>query len=224
VIEEDRLKKALLSVIDYQISHFPEPSEQDRKIARRLRPRIKRMIEKKESPFMFYSKQIAALIVLLLGIMGLVLFGTNDSVRAGATRWLREQFESNIYRYQNQPGENFDITNFSLQEMVPQDYQFIDRLVDDNSVNEFYVNADGAICSFTVMNPAYKGDVYIVSDAEKRSVNIGRFQADIYLSNDISEGNEIVWRGEGEALFIIQGFFSETDLVELAEQINKLSE
>ena len=72
---------------------------------------------------------------------------------------------------------------------------------------------------FSVMKPSYEGELFVVSDAEKCSVYVGQIQADIYISNDASEGNEIVWRGEKGALFIIQGFLSEKELVELTEKI-----
>ena len=90
VIEEATLKKALLSVVEHQVHQFPEPSEQDCRIARRLRPRIKRMIERKESPFIYYVKRVAVLLALLLGITGTMLLCFNENVRAGVTRWFQD--------------------------------------------------------------------------------------------------------------------------------------
>lgn len=219
MIEEVTLKKALLSVVEYRVSQFPEPSEEDFRIAKRLRPGIKRMIEKMESPFTYYAKRIAILFALLLGIMGAVLFGFNDSARAEVIRWFQERFGSNVYRYQKQIGEDLDLTKYSLQGKVPEGYQFFDRIVDEDDINEIYVNANDDFLSFTVMSPAYDGEVYLVSEKEKLSVHVGRFQADVYLSNDANEGNEIVWQDETGALFIIQGFLSEKELIDLAEQI-----
>ena len=219
MIEEASLKNALLSVMEHQVRQFPEPSEQDRRIARRLRPRIKRMIERKESPFTFYAKRIAALLVLLLGITGTMLLCFNESVRAGVTRWFQDLVLGDDYRYINQSGEQTDITLYSLQGKVPPNYQLFERITDEDEINEIYVNEAGDILSFTVMSPSYEGELYIVSDAEKHQVCVGRFQADVYISNDVSEGSEIVWKGEKDILFIIQGFLTETELVKLAERI-----
>ena len=219
MIEEASLKNALLSVMEHQVRQFPEPSEQDRRIARRLRPRIKRMIERKESPFTFYAKRIAALLVLLLGITGTMLLCFNESVRAGVTRWFQDLVLGDDYRYINQSGEQADITLYSLQGKVPPNYQLFESITDEEEINEIYVNEAGDILSFTVMSPSYEGELYIVSDAEKHQVCVGRFQADVYISNDVSEGSEIVWKGEKDILFIIQGFLTEKELVKLAERI-----
>ena len=123
------------------------------------------------------------------------------------------------YRYINQLGGQVDITLYSLQGKVPQDYQIFESITDKDEINEIYVNEAGDILSFTVMSPSYEGELYIVSDAEKHQVYVGRFQADVYISNDVSEGSEIVWKGEKDILFIIQGFLTEEELVELAERI-----
>ncbi|MCR4599129.1 MAG: DUF4367 domain-containing protein [Acetatifactor sp.] len=218
-MEEVALKKALLSVMEHQVRRFPEPSEQDRRTARRLRPRIRRMIEKAESPVSYYVKRIVAVLALLLGITGVTLFGFNESVHAGVMRWFQDHFGTNVYRYQNQSGESIDVTKYSLQGLVPEGYQLFDRTVDEDGVNEIFISENGNFLSFTAMNPAYEGEVYLISENEKLTAHVGRFQADVYLSSDANEGNEIVWRGENDALFIIQGFLSKSELVELAEQI-----
>lgn len=218
-MEEVALKKALLSVMEHQVRSFPKPSERDRRMARRLRPRIRRMIEKTESPVMYYVKRIVAVLALLLGITGAALFGFNESVHAGVIRWFQDLVLGVDYRYINQLGGQVDITLYSLQGKVPQDYQIFESITDKDEINEIYVNEAGDILSFTVMSPSYEGELYIVSDAEKHQVYVGRFQADVYISNDVSEGSEIVWKGEKDILFIIQGFLTEEELVELAEQI-----
>lgn len=219
MIEESVLKNALLSVVEHQVRQFPEPSEEDRRIARRLRPRIRRMIEKKESPITYYVKRIAVGLVLLLGITGVMLFGFNKSVHAGVIRWFQVHLGTNVYQYQNQSGENIDITKYTLQGIVPEGYQLFNRTVDEDGINETFVNESGDILSFVVMNPAYEGEVYVVSDAEKSSASIGRFVAEIYLSNDPREVNAIIWKDNRGILFVIQGFLSETELIGIAKQI-----
>ena len=218
-MEEVALKKALSSVMEHQVRRFPEPSEEDRRMARRLRPRIRRMIEKAQSPVTYYVKRIVAVLALLLGITGTALFGLNESVHAGVMRWFQERFETDIYRYQNQSGENIDVTEYSLQGMVPAGYQLFDRTVDEDGVNEIFVNESGDILNFLVMNSAYEGEVYVVSDAEKQSASVGKFVADIYLSNAPGEVNAIIWKDDRGILFVIQGFLSETELIGTAEQI-----
>ena len=218
-MEEAVLKKALSNIVNYQVRQFPKPSEQDIRIARRLRPRIRRMIEKKESPITYCVKRMVAVLVLLLGITGAMLFGFNESVHARVIRWFQVHLGTNVYQYQNQSGENIDITMYTLQEMAPEGYQLFDRTVDEDGINETFVNESGDILSFVVMNPAYEGEVYVVSDAEKHAVSIGRFMADVYVSNDPGEVNSIIWKDDRGILFVIQGFLSEMKLIEMAEQI-----
>lgn len=220
-MEEAVLKKALSSVVEHQVRQFPEPSEEDRRIAKRLRPRIKRMIEKRESPFTYHAKRVAVFFALLLGITGTILLCFNENVRAGVTRWFQDLVLGDDYRYINQAGEGTDITSFSLQGKVPSDYQLLECITDDDGTNEIYVNEAGDILSFTVMSSSYEGELFVVSDADKRTVYVGRYLADIYISNDAGEGNEIVWKGEKDALFIIQGFLTEKELIELAERIRQ---
>lgn len=217
-MEEAVLKKALSSVMEHQLRSLPEPSEQERRMARRLRPRIKRMIEKKESPVTYYVKRVVAVLVLLLGITGAILFGFNESVHAGVIRWFQVHLGINVYQYQNQSGENIDITKYTLQGIVPEGYQLFNRTIDEDGINETFVNESGDILSFVVMNPAYEGEVYVVSDAEKHVASIGRFMADMYVSNDPGEVNAIIWKDGRGILFVIQGFLSETELIEMAKQ------
>ena len=147
------------------------------------------------------------------------MLGFNESVHAGVMQWFQDHFGTNVYRYQNQSGENVDITKYTLQGMVPEEYQLFDRTVDEDGINETFVNESGDILSFRVMNPAYEGEVYVVSDAEKSSASIGRFIAEIYLSNDPREVNAIIWKDNRGILFVIQGFLSETELIGIAKQI-----
>ena len=97
----------------------------------------------------------------------------------------------------------------------------LECITDDDGTNEIYVNEAGDILSFTVMSSSYEGELFVVSDADKRTVYVGRYLADIYISNDAGEGNEIVWKGENDTLFIIQGFLTEKELIELAERIRQ---
>ena len=49
---------------------------------------------------------------------------------------------------------------------------------------------------------------------------VGEYEADIYISNDDEEGNEIVWIDEDKhVLFSVGGFFKQDELVKIAESI-----
>ena len=222
MIEEAVLREALMGVMKYRVMNYPEPTKEDYKIAKHLRPRIKRMIEKRVSPFLYYAKRIIASIIFILCIIG-VLLGFPQSVRAGLMRWFQEHFEGNSYRYQNQLEQGMeeeDITVYSLQGKVPEGYQFFERFEDEDMISEIFINENSNILCFMVMSPTYEGDILVVSDREKRTAFVGEFQADVYLSDDANESNEIAWVGNNYVLFVIQGFLSEEKLIELAEMVS----
>ena len=221
MMNEETLKEALLEAQEYLTSQFPTPTEEDHKFSLRFRLKMKRLIEKDKSPVRYYIRRTAAIVFLVLGISGFLVLGLNEEVRAEVWGWILERIGDNAFRYQNHMSEEIDVSQYTLEGNVPNEYQLFDRYENAEMLTEIYVDDAGHMLTFSVMSPGYDTSIYVFSDEDKveEPVSIGELAADLYLSKDPGEASMITWQAGNGVRFMIQGVFSEEQLIRLAEKI-----
>lgn len=217
---DEQLRDALIEAQDYMLSQFPK-KEWHYDFSPRFHKKMKELIEMNEHPLWFYFRRVAAVLVAVLGISGMLLFGFSETVRANVIRWIAEQLTPNEYKYQNESGSKLDVSVYTLADEVPEGYQLLKRSEDENRVSEVYRDANGKQLVFFVMNSTNEKEFYIMFDKslESEAVNVNGVVADLYLSENHDENNVIVWKGTNDILFSIAGFMNKEELIELAERI-----
>lgn len=222
MIDEKTLRNALLEMQEYQVSLYPAPTEEDSRLPLGFRIKMNRLIERHDHPAWFQIKEVAVIVILLMGISAGLMLGFNEKVRAEVSGWIMERFSDNEFRYQNhEHGEDIIFSDYSLDEITPPGYKMQKQYGDENKRTEIYVNDIGEMLSFIVISPKYEGTVHIFSDEDSVSdpIYIDNLKADVYISTESGEANVITWQNKTGIRFIIQGFLNKEQLIDLATQL-----
>ena len=70
---------------------------------------------------------------------------------------------------------------------MPEEYELVDRILNEGSVTEIYVNSAGEILSFSVVAPDGTSDFYIACDEDGADapIIISELNAELYISNSV---------------------------------------
>jgi hypothetical protein len=222
MIGEERLRNALLEMQEYQVSLYPTPTEKDSEIPLGFRIKMNRLIERHDHPVWYQIKEVAVIVILLMGISAGLILGFNEKVRAEVFGWIMERFSDNEFQYQNHAhGGDISISDYSLVGNTPSGYKLLKQHGDENKRTEIFVNESGERLSFVVISPKYDGTVHVFSDEDRVGdpVYIDDLRADVYISTESGEANIITWQHENGIRFIIQGFLDKEQLIDLAAQM-----
>ena len=217
---DEQLKSALIEVRDHMLTQFPV-AEGSCEFSPKFHEKMKQLIEMEKHPLLYQVSRAAAAILVALGISGGLVLGFSEEARAEVIRWFVERFTDNEYIYQNNMGAGVDISVYTLEGIVLEEYQLVDRHEDEEIVNEAYRNEKGELLLFTAMSSTHKNEFYLLFDEnmESQTIYVSGNKADLYLSEKPDESNIIVWQSANGTLLSIQGFLDENQLKEMAEKI-----
>ena len=217
---DEQLKSALVEVRDYMLRQFPS-EDADHEFSARFHKKMKQLIELEKHPIMFYVKRVVAAVLIVVGITGGMLFGFSKEVRADVVRWFMDHFTENGYRYQNDKETKVDFSQYTLEGMVPEEYQLMKRDEDKYALKEVYRGADGNMLVFVVMSSSHEEEfnVSFSINTESEVVYVRRNRAQLYVSENSNEASTIIWQGPNGALFGIMGIMDKDQLIKLAEEI-----
>lgn len=218
---DEQLKGALIEVRDYMLNQLPG-EEWVYEFSSRFYGKLNRMIELERHPIWYYARRIVAAILLALGISGGLLLGFDEKVRADVARWIAEHFAKNEYRYQNEMGNEVDVSQYTLEGLVMEGYQLIQRKEKEETVIEAYRGESGDLLIFTVMSSSKNEEFGVSSDenAKREMIQINGKNADLYMSENVGESSIITWQGDKGVLFAIQGIMDKERLIEFAEEVD----
>lgn len=218
---DEQIREVLTATQDYMLSRLPK-TEWDHRFSPRFQKNMRKLIRRDKHRLLYSVLRMTAVIAIALCICGGMVLVFSEEVRANVKGLFLERFAPNEYRYRKEAIVTTEITNYSLADYVPEGYSLFERKETEDKVSESFVNENGAMLFFTVLNSGYDGDFYVVSDDSKPndSAYIGKIKADLYISANPGEPNVIVWQGKGGVLLSIQGVLDKTQLTDLAKKVN----
>lgn len=220
IMTEGQIKSILMGTQEYMLSKLPD-SEWEHHFSASFTRNMKKLIKRDKYKCLYTIRRIAVIVLLIAGLSGGLVFAFDEEVRADVIRWITERIAENEWKYINGAVQKTETMEYNFEKILPVGYYFVDRINTENRLNEIYASEDGSLLCFTVMYSAYDGELYVVSDEKEPTecTCIGEVKADLYLSEDISESNVIVWRGENGTLFSIQGTLTKEQLIDLMKKI-----
>lgn len=183
--------------------------------------KMQKVIRRANHPnrYRIIRKVAVILLVAVLGVSG--FFAANTEAREKLFGWIKEDFLSlTSYRFGDGEGSIEHIGEVELG-YIPDGYQEIQREKSELSMSILYEDESGRYLSFICLKESDTAGFYLVTEDYERAVaQVGEYEADVYISNNEDEGNEIVWIDEEkQVLFSIGGFFEQDELVKMAESI-----
>ena len=217
---DEELRSVALELRDYMLRQFPT-EDADYEFSPRILKKKKRLIELEKHAARYYFRRFAAIFFVTLLISGGIVFGFNKEVRADAIKWFRDHFTENGYKYQKDIETPIVISQYSLKDIIPEGYQCVDRIEENDILNELYIGENGEMLVFTVMSSSKKEEINVSSDQKgnREILEVNGVKADLYLSENDNESNIIVWEGKNGALFSIQGILNKDQLLKIADKI-----
>lgn len=182
--------------------------------------KIRKLKRRADHPFFYRSAQCAASVLLALLICAGAWLAIDVEARTAVFGWIKEVCESFfIYRYEND----------SDPEVTPMDFRpywlpdgYSEFAVNDtaDTITVIYANDAGEMMKFSYAHNPDQTDWFIdISDADRTSVTINGYQADLFLSSDPDVAGGILWTSSDDTAFFISGFLSEEDFKKVAENI-----
>ncbi|MCR5754798.1 MAG: DUF4367 domain-containing protein [Acetatifactor sp.] len=223
MMDELKLTNALKEADLLLLQQTPTRVQYEHEFSSRFHRKIRRLIRRETNPVLYRVGKAAATILLLLTVAGGILLGTNEKVRADFVQWIMRIYSERLFGYYSSSNQEIDISQYTMENIVPKEYGLVDRIMNDGSLTEIYMNLAGEILSFTAVVPDGASDFYIACDENGADapIMINELNAEVYISKKDGESNAIVWTNEEGVLMSINGYFDEQELISFAVLINK---
>lgn len=109
--------------------------------------------------------------------------------------------------------------------LIPEGYSLFDEGKTGNTNYYLYGNEDGNGLSFNYAPGTAATSWFILTDGTtKHQTRVSGYQADFIQSHDTNVSSCVVWIGENNTAFMVDGFFPEEELIEIAESIEVVEE
>ena len=125
--------------------------------------------------------------------------------------------------YQGGIESNMDISIYTLDGIISQEYQRINRQDSNDSLIEAYADENGRMIIFTVMLSSEERVFSIVADESINceTVSVNGKPATYHSSDSTDESNAITWQGSSGELLSIRAIMDKESLIKMAEAVDK---
>ena len=224
MITEGMLATAAAEMDEAMLRSLPAPEDCHHDFSLRFKKKMKRVIYRADHPLQFRVLQKVASIILVLFLGFAAIMAVSPTVRATVFGWIREQCGKFInYYFDDYISSSSEPLDYQLSNL-PDGYVLIaesdipgnQAFVYTNTVQQylyFTYSTDPDTTSYLV-----KEDGYVVEQ-----ITVQNSCGDIYLSEDPSESNCIIWcNEESSTIFYISGFLSHNELIEIANSVQPI--
>ena len=228
---DDELREAAKKVQDALLDTLPPPSECQHEFSPEFEAKMKKLCAKSRwrRSLKRAAKRVAMVFITVLVGVGTWL-AVDTEARAAFFGWVKERYENYVvYRFPEEAvtGDSMVPTNgkYQLAE-VPEGYSLSYLDVGTNNNSMLYENEAGdyltVLYSFdTEVSALY---VFTSENGTFHQTTVDGHPADYVQSNSPEEVNTILWVDDNNTSFAIAGFFTEDELVEMAEGIHWVEE
>lgn len=227
MISEERLREAAKEAAMALADSLPEPENCPDFVPSEFEPRIPQAMPVRASWHRWSALKGVACFLAALCLSGAVLLGTNAQAQEAFFGWVNT-LRDNVSHYFFDGPDATETTGvaYSLGE-IPEGYwpsPGEEVIGTDTWTEKLYENADGLLLAFGYLERETVNSVtelfFDVGDTPKTTVLVHGKPADCYWDQTNETGSVIVWQDEEtDVLLYISGFFSEKELIAMAEQV-----
>lgn len=217
----EKLAKAAEEANRILVENLPNESECKHIFSQKFEKKMKKLLKRTEHPMRYrFLKTVATfLLILLLGASTVLTLHTE--AREKFWGWIKEKYHTLMsYSYGDANKAEEELVRFSLG-FLPEGYEKQAEYDMEVTVDIAYVNDKNQILQFSYMYPSNDASMYIdIHRSTKESGMVGINKADIYIYEDGTKGNTIVWVDEREdMMFFVSGCFTKEELIQIAENV-----
>lgn len=230
--DENRILQNIL--LDAVASEFSEELSDTQPVA--MSPRFQKQMDamlkdpngwakRRERPVWKRSLQTDASIVLVCSLSLGALIAASPTVRAAVVNWAMEWYETYVvYRFFEEPVEDqlLPMPEYQITKL-PNGYRKDGDLLElPNDTEIKYRSESGETIRFAYTR-MYQGGLLSVCTENMvvSDITVNGCPGQLYVSDDPEQSNALIWNDEENGLqFIIDGFASEADLMQMAESVS----
>ena len=181
---------------------------------------IQKLCRKAAHPYFRKFLHSAAALLLAAATAGGMLLAASPQARAAFWGWVKEISRNTIsYQYSGGTVKNTHSLHYALGS-IPAGYT--EYLASPQDGFLIYENENGELLNFIYIEKTDETSLTIGSEALPRTITVNGRPAELIPSNG-TDAPAIVWTDEYDTMLTISGFFSEEELIHLAEGVKKIS-
>lgn len=224
MIDEALLRSAAAKSIEKHIAVVEanlvpmEPHVFSEKFERKIRKLTKRA----NHPVLYHAVKRVASIVLAIILTGSVWLAVDVEARAAFVGWVKEAYESMFAYHFEGKKQSSELSQYRLG-YVPEGYNVFYENSETESVFITYKNEANELLKFRYTSNPDETDWMIVStDLTKTPVVVNGFHGELLISHNPETAGGIFWTDNDNTAFYISAFFSNEELIKLAENVEKI--
>ena len=220
MITDEMLRQAAEEAALAINEHLPSPEECHHDFSPGFKKKILKLDRKVKHPVFYKITKIVAcfLLIFIIGTTSILTF--SPEVRAAVFGWFRSVCESFYeYGFEGTPSEEKNI-EYKL-EWIPDGYTLTSRETIAGNTDAWYEDKTNDQILFSYTSATNDTGLYVESEGAIHStVDISGNQADLYISEDQTGRNIIVWiDAKTDTLLFINGHLSEDELIKMAKSV-----
>jgi hypothetical protein len=224
VITDEMLAEAAAELNEALINSLPDPHECKHQFSKKFERKMEKLIYRVKHPtrYMVLNRVASILLVILLGFTMVMSF--SPTARAAVFGWIKQAYES-FYSYYFETDVETESSYRYQIDPLPEGYTELSASLDEGISTYIYLNDKNELLVFTYSTDPdesvfnVKRENYSVEE-----VLILGNQADLYLTEDTSLANGIIWCDEENGvIFSISGKVDGKELKKLAESVKQVS-
>lgn len=217
MISEDLLKQALYDYEENKMSQLPEVEQSSHTFSEEFLRSMEQLPRKKANLRRRFTHMAACFAAVCLTASALT-FCISPTARAAVISWIRGQ-ENTYYTYRSTGGSETDDKLIYSLGYVPEGYTLFGDHSDPGHGMIVYTNEEGQLLTFQYNADTGDSALYLDPESSIHSTSpIHEAMADVYIAQLEEESSVIVWvDSKTNYLLTIMGFFSEEELLALAE-------
>ena len=190
----------------------------------RFEKAMNKLKRRAEHPIRYHACRHAAVIVLALLMAGVVWISVDMQARAAFSAWFSEITGSYFAYHHEQATDSESETADYRPSWLPEGYAEASVSIFHGKTTVRYKNDAGDLLRFGYVNA--DGDYNLFFDLSRvhmQSSRVGDHEATLFVSDADDVANGLTWVGDEDILFFTIGFVSETELVRIAESVQRLA-
>ena len=218
------LRQATEEYHEESMSAIPTENEIDHVFSDRFENNMRSVIKKNNHPQLNRMLRMAASFALVILVASGSVMALSPTARAAVMGWLFGQDGTTFsYTSMGEESESDVYYKYELAE-IPEGYFLWQEIVDESQSIMLYAEEEtGHLLKVTGSPNDGTGAMFLLTTTdEKSTVQIGDITADFYQSSTADSSSGLAWVDpDTDYLICLDGFFSQEELIELAQSLVK---
>lgn len=181
--------------------------------------KIRKLTRRANHPVLYQATRRVASILLAVILAGSIWLAFDVEARAAFVGWIKEVYGTFFaYRFVGEEAE-VESSRYRLG-YVPDGYT--EYYVDISSESKvfIYTNDEGKLLKFNYVSAPDETDWVLLSTSlQKKRTEVNGIPAELLISDDPAVAGGILWMTADNTGFYISGYFSEDEMVKIAENV-----